>query len=73
MEQIILNENENEMEQILNDRDKPLTECEKKILISNGWHFLNDNYIYIPDDYDGCMAYGIRNIRHILDHYKKDL
>lgn len=48
--------------------DKPLTELEKKTLIENGWAFLNEEYIFIPDDYDGCMAYGIRNIRRILIH-----
>jgi len=48
--------------------DKPLTEEEKAILVNAGWEFLNDNYIYIPYDYDGSMAYGIKNIRRILEY-----
>lgn len=44
----------------------PLTEEEKNYLISAGWRFLNEEYIYLPDDYDGCMAYGISNIRRVL-------
>lgn len=48
-------------------RDEPLNDEEKLILHNAGWRFLNENYIYIPDDYDGCMAYGIRNIRRILE------
>ena len=47
---------------------KPLTPTEVLTLIENGWEFLNDEYIYIPDDDDGCMAYGIRCIRRILNH-----
>lgn len=50
---------------------KPLTNKEKLILKENGWEFLNENYIYIPDDYDGCMAYGIRNIRCVLEDIQK--
>lgn len=54
--------------------DKPLSESEKQILIDAGWEFLNEDYIYIPDDYDGCMAYGIRSIRKTLLHYQyKDI
>ncbi len=51
--------------------DKPLTNNEKSLLLNSGWRFLNENYIYIPDDYDGCMAYGIRNIRRILEGIQK--
>lgn len=46
--------------------DKPLSEAEKQILTNAGWSFLNDEYIYIPDDYDGSMASGIRSIRRML-------
>ncbi len=45
---------------------KPLNAREKQILIDNGWKFASEDYIYIPDDYDGCMATGINNIRRIL-------
>ena len=48
--------------------DKPLSEVEKQLLIDDGWVFLNNEYIYIPDDYDGCMAYGIRSIRRLVLH-----
>jgi hypothetical protein len=48
--------------------DKPLSEVEKQTLIDAGWAFLNEEYIYIPDDYDGSMAYGIRSIRKVLLH-----
>ena len=47
--------------------EKPLTEEEKKLLISNGWKFLYSEFIYIPDDYDGCIAVGISSIRRVLD------
>ena len=50
--------------------DKPLSNIEKQILIDAGWEFLNDEYIYIPNDYDGCMAYGIRNIRRQVIYYQ---
>ena len=46
--------------------DGSLTDEEKAILVNAGWRFLNENYIYIPHDYDGCMAFGIRNIRRVL-------
>jgi len=50
---------------------QPLTEEEKQIIIDGGWAFLSDDYIHIPEDWDGCMAYGIRNIRRVLDDIKK--
>jgi hypothetical protein len=46
--------------------DNPLSDEEKQTLIDKGWKFANENYIYIPDDYDGCMASGIHQIRRIL-------
>lgn len=46
--------------------NKPLAEAEKQIILDAGWEFLNDDYIFIPDDYDGCMAYGIEHIRTVL-------
>ena len=49
------------------DITQQLSQEEKDILFSAGWRFLNENYIYIPDDYDGSMAYGIRNIRRVLE------
>jgi hypothetical protein len=52
--------------------DSPLTDDEKALLINAGWCFLNKNYIYIPDDYDGCMAYGIRNIRRVLEGVQRN-
>lgn len=45
---------------------KPLTDEEKAVIIKNGWEFLNEEYIFIPDDYDGCMAYGTNGIRRVL-------
>ena len=47
--------------------DKPLTDEEKNILVNAGWRFSSEDYIYIPNDYDGCMADGIRNIRRVLE------
>ena len=48
----------------------PLINEDKELLISKGWAFLNEKYIYIPDDYDGCMAYGIDSIRRVLISYQ---
>lgn len=48
----------------------PLSDEEKELLISKGWEFLNENYIFIPDDYDGCMAYG-DSIRTVLMGYQE--
>ena len=45
----------------------PLTTDEKGILIRAGWRFASDTYIFVPDDYDGQMADGIKAIRHVLD------
>ena len=50
--------------------ENPLTESERQTLIDNGWIFLNEEYIYMPNDYDGCMQYGIKNIRKQLLYYK---
>lgn len=47
---------------------KPLSEAEKQTLIDAGWSFVNDTYIEKSNDYDGCMADGIINIRRILLH-----
>ena len=44
----------------------------KETLLNAGWQFLNEEYIYIPNDYDGCMAYGIRNIRRILEGIREN-
>ncbi len=46
--------------------DKPLSDEEKKVLIDAGWEFQGENYIFIPDDYDGCFASGIRQLRRTL-------
>jgi hypothetical protein len=48
--------------------DKPLSDTEKQTLIDAGWAFSGDDYLYIPDDYDGCMASGVRSIRRVLLH-----
>jgi hypothetical protein len=53
--------------------NEPLTDDEKVILERAGWQFLSDDYIYIPDDYDGSMAYGVSNIRQILDRINENL
>lgn len=41
-----------------------------QLLADNGWVFLNPEYIYIPDDYDGCMAYGEAQIRKVIEQYR---
>ncbi len=46
--------------------DKPLSDAEKQTLTDAGWAFNGEDYIYIPDDYDGSMASGIRSIRRVL-------
>lgn len=51
--------------------EQQLTKEEKDILLYEGWEFINEEYIYIPDDWDGCMAYGIKNIRKIIEHIKR--
>ena len=48
--------------------DRPLSCEEKQQLLDAGWAFLNEEYIYIPDDYDGSFAYGIRQLRRVLLH-----
>jgi hypothetical protein len=55
-------------EEYLEYMTKPLTDHEKQIIIDAGWKFLNEDYIYIPDDYDGSMASGIKSIRRFLLH-----
>ena len=47
-----------------------LSPLEVQLLVDNGWRFSSNEYIYIPDDYDGCMSYGIRNILKVLDRVK---
>lgn len=47
-----------------------LTTEEKQKLLDAGWVFVNDEYIEIPDDEDGCMAAGIINIRTVLASLK---
>jgi hypothetical protein len=51
-------------------KNNPLTEEEKKAVLSIGWRFAGDDYIYLPDDWDGCMAYGYDNIRRVLKGWK---
>lgn len=55
----------------MKENDKPLTNDEKLILLNAGWRFLNENYIIIPDDYDGSMASGISSIRRVLEGIQK--
>ena len=55
-------------EEYLTYMNKPLFDAEKQQLIDNGWEFANENYIFIPNDYDGCMASRIINIRRVLLH-----
>lgn len=50
----------------LDREQRPLNDSEKQKLIDAGWVFVNDEYIEIPDDEDGCMAMGIHNIRRVL-------
>ena len=46
--------------------NKPLSAEEKQLITDNGWVFASEDYIYIPDDYDGCMAASLRSIRKLL-------
>lgn len=55
-------------EEYLDYMNSPLSDNEKETLLNDGWEFANDTYIYIPDDYDGCMASGISGIRKVLLH-----
>jgi len=50
---------------------EPLTQEEKQYLIDRGWVFISDEYVELEDDYDGCMAYGVDNIRHMIAEYKR--
>ena len=58
------------LNKIAQDKTKPLTSVEKLILFKSGWKFAHEEYIYVPDDWDGCMAYGIENIRGVLERIK---
>lgn len=51
----------------MTNRNTTLTDEEKLILINAGWKFLKEDHIFIPDDYDSCIAYGIETIRYILE------
>lgn len=46
--------------------DSPLSQYEQQMLTDKGWAFGAPDYIYLPEDYDGCFASGIRSIRRIL-------
>ena len=50
----------------------PPTDEEKQLLKDNGWVFNSPDYIYIPDDYDGCMASGFRSIRRVIKGINKN-
>lgn len=45
---------------------RPLSDEEKKVLTDKGWVFLSEDYMEIPNDYDGCMAASIQSIRKVL-------
>lgn len=51
---------------------EPLTTEERLEITNAGWWFLNEEYIYVPNDDDGCMAYGIENIRRVLEGIRKN-
>lgn len=53
-------------EECLAYMNSPLSESERKFLTDAGWEFVNDTYMHIPNDYDGCMAEGISMIRNVL-------
>ena len=53
------------------NRDKPLTNSEKFELQCAGWVFSSDDYIYIPNDEDGCMSSRISNIRKVLEGVRR--
>jgi len=44
---------------------------ELKLLESEGWVFVDENYIYIPGDEDGCMADGEQNIRYVISTIRR--
>ncbi len=48
-------------------------EADELLTCEEGWVFGDDNWtdIYIPDDYDGCLAIGFKNIRYILGGIRK--
>jgi hypothetical protein len=52
-------------EQYFEYMNYPLSSYEKTTLVASGWLFNGDQAIY-KDDWDGCMAYGIRQVRKIL-------
>jgi hypothetical protein len=54
-----------------NEDQRPLTNSEKFELQCAGWEFSGEDYIYIPDDEDGCMASGIKNIRRVLEGVRR--
>lgn len=49
------------------------SEEDHALLKSEGWEFLNEEYIHIPNDEDGCMAYGEKNIRYIIETIRNRL
>jgi hypothetical protein len=49
----------------------PITEEDKTLLKDNGWVFLRPYYIEIPDDYDGCFAYGAKSIHKVIAGIKR--
>lgn len=57
----------------LEEKMKALTLAEKNILIDNGWRFASEDYIYVPNDYDGSHTTGLKSIRHVLDRIQNSL
>lgn len=51
------------------DSLKSITNIERKILENAGWKFANNSneYMYIPDDYDGSTVTGAKSIRRVLN------
>jgi hypothetical protein len=55
---------EQEIKEFNEYMNRPLSLEEKQIVLDAGYVFASDDYVYIPDDYDGCMASGIAQIRY---------
>jgi len=49
---------------------KQISQEDKQLLLEDGWVFASEDYIFIPDDDDGCMANGVDMIRRVIDGIK---
>jgi hypothetical protein len=42
-----------------------------KLLAIEGWVFGGEDYIYIPNDEDGCMADGEVHVRYVIESIRR--